>query len=61
MLFRSGCQLVRVMLPRDSDLFPEISGGKHRFTVRFLHQPDFTARPQQTAADVEFAMQCCGI
>ena len=57
----SGCQLVRVMLPEESELFPEISGGKHRFSVRFMHQPDFTQRPQQTAAEVHFALQCCGL
>lgn len=57
----SGCQLVRVLLAEDSELFPEISGGRHRFTIRFLRQPDFTQRPQQTSADVQFALQCCGL
>ena len=57
----SGCQLVRVLLPWDCPLFPEISGGKHRFTVRFMHQPDLTQRPQQTAGEVDFILQCCGL
>jgi len=34
------CQLVRVTLPPDSDLFPEISGSQHRCTIRFLNWLD---------------------
>lgn len=57
----SGCQLVRVILTSDLELFPEISGGKHRFTVRFMQQPDLTQRPQQTSGEVHFGLQCCGL
>ena len=57
----TGCQIVRVLLPHDSGLFAEISGGRHRFTVRFLRQNDLAARPQQTTEDVIFELQCCGI
>lgn len=53
------CQLIRIHLPSEARLFPEISAGRHRFTVRFLEQPKTTARPTQTARDVEFGLQCC--
>ncbi len=53
------CQLVRISLPLGSDYFPEISGGKHRFTVRFLHQPSSSGRPVQSSDDVEFGLMCC--
>src|ERR1700678_1319099 len=39
------CQLVRITLPSDTDLFPEMSGNQHRCTIRFLNWHDATARP----------------
>lgn len=54
-----ACQIVRVVLPADSPYFPEISGGRHRFTVRFMQQPDSRERPVQTEDDVEFELRCC--
>jgi len=52
-------QLIRIILPADSAYFPEISAGKHRFSVRFMEQADTMCRPNQTDADVEFKLQCC--
>lgn len=52
-------QLVRVRMPPAADSFPEISGGKHRFTIRFLTQPSTRARPQQVEHDVNFRLQVC--
>jgi cell division protein ZapD len=57
----SQCQLVRVLMPRESDAFPEISGGKHRFTVRFYAQRATSTRPAQVQDDVRFELACCGI
>lgn len=54
-----SCQIVRVVLPPDSRYFPEISGGRHRFTVRFMEQPDSRERPVQSEDDVEFELRCC--
>ena len=34
------CQMIRVCIANDSMMFPEISAGRHRFTVRFMQQPD---------------------
>ena len=53
------CQLLRVVLPLDVELFPEISASKHRFTLRFLEQPVTGKRPIQTSQDVGFELQCC--
>ncbi len=52
--------LIRVGLPRDVHLFAEVSGGKHRFTIRFL-QPEIEERPVQTGDDVAFSLTCCNI
>ena len=54
-------QLVRVRLPLSAPYFPEISGGRHRFTIRFLQQSDFAARPSQTSLDVDFELTRCVI
>lgn len=53
------CQLIRVVLPSASRYYPEISGGKHRFTIRFMEEITTTNRPAQTSNDVEFELHCC--
>ena len=55
----NACQLVRVGLPVDTEYFPEVSGGQHRFTVRFLSWAGPERRPVQAAEDVEFELTCC--
>ncbi len=55
----ASCQLIRVLLDEGTAAFPEISGGKHRFTIRFLEQPDVTQRPRQLQRDVAFQLACC--
>lgn len=52
--------LLRVGVDADSTLYPEISAGKHRFTVRFLkfHR---TGRPGQTDQLVRFKLSCCSL
>ena len=54
-----SCQMVRVLLPAQSPLYPEISAGRHRFTVRFMEQSRTCDRPSQTENDVEFELHCC--
>jgi cell division protein ZapD len=53
------CQLVRVTIPADSDLFPEISGNQHRCTIRFLSWTNATTRPVHVETDVPFLLTCC--
>lgn len=52
-------QLIRIALPHDAPYFAEVSGGKHRFTIRFLVQGE--GRPEQTADDVPFNLSCCSL
>lgn len=51
-------QLLRVSVERGQPYFAEISGGKHRFTVRFM-RPDAAQRPVQCPEDVKFHLTCC--
>jgi cell division protein ZapD len=53
------CQLVRVILPADSELFPEMSGSQHRCTIRFLSWLDTSTRPLHVEMDVPFLLTCC--
>ena len=54
-------QLIRVLLPADALLFPEIRGGRHRFTIHFLEQPDPNCRAVQSTADIAFELACCAL
>lgn len=53
-------QLIRVALPEDNPCFAEISGGKHRFTIRFMEM-NIVERPVQTSRDVNFTLTTCVI
>lgn len=54
-----SCQLIRILLPIESDFYPEISGGKHRFTVRFMQQTSSNQRPVQIQVNIDFELHCC--
>jgi cell division protein ZapD len=54
-----ACPLVRVMVPMTSSVFPEISAGRHRMSIRFLERHDANSRPQQTKRDIGFKLVCC--
>ena len=55
------CQMVRIALPQGRLYFAELSGGRHRFTARFLEFSTADVRARQTAQDVEFELACCVI
>jgi cell division protein ZapD len=51
-------QMVRVSLPHNSSIFTEISGNKHRFSIRFLKAMD-SGKPTQSNQNVEFLLTAC--
>ena len=53
------CQMIRVAVPGDAGCFAEISGGRHRFTVRFLSQPKLAERAVQVDQPIQFELTCC--
>lgn len=53
-------QLIRVGISETLPIFPEISGGKHRFSVRFLQVVN-GQRPTQVQREVPFNLACCVI
>ena len=55
-----AAQLVRVSIPSNAGMFAEISGGKHRFSIRFLDCTDWQ-HPAQVDSDVPFSLSVCMI
>ena len=55
----SANALIRLGFPAKSALYPEISGGQHRFTVRLMEWDSSEHRPVQIKHDVEFRLTVC--
>lgn len=51
--------LIRITLPEGAELYPEISGSQHRFSVRFMEWRAGDAKPSQSNEDVEFQLTIC--
>lgn len=51
-------QMLRVVVPNEIPCYVEVSGSKHRFSIRFM---EFSAneRARQTDKDVHFKLSCC--
>ncbi|MEA1049255.1 cell division protein ZapD [Lamprobacter modestohalophilus] len=55
---QAPAQLLRVALGPEWSVYPEISGHKNRFSIRFM-QANQTGRPLQSQDDVPFLLTCC--
>ncbi len=53
-------QLIRVIVPADAGYYAEMSGGKHRFSVRFM-LPVSGGRPAPCTNNIEFQLSCCAL
>ncbi len=52
-------QMLRITLPADAGLHPEVSAGLHRCSIRFLRWVDAQTRAAQTTDDVPFVLGFC--
>ncbi|MCL7420375.1 MAG: cell division protein ZapD [Methylobacter sp.] len=52
-------QLLKVSVDKSIPCFAEISGGKHRCTIRFMAPSSDSKRPTQTPDDIPFSLTCC--
>jgi len=59
-LDNNSTQLIRVSLAKESHYFPEISGGKHHFTARFI-QPDNEHHTTPISDEIKFSLSCCSL
>ncbi len=52
-------QLLRVSITDSHASFAEISGGKHRFTIRFMKPTFDNTRPSQLSDEIHFSLTRC--
>ena len=52
-------QLLRICVPANAGIYPEISGSHHRCSVRFLTWNGLASRATQAAGDVPFQLVTC--
>jgi len=52
-------QMVRVILPNNSPYYAEVSGSKHRISIRFLRPGE--ERPMLAEEPVQFKLACCNL
>jgi len=56
-----NCLLIRVSLAAEANIFPEISAGKHRFSIRFLKSKNPAKRSEQVTDNINFKLTCCTV
>jgi cell division protein ZapD len=54
-------QLLRISIAADFNIYPEISAGKHRYSVRFLSPLPIDSIPTQVKEDVPFMLSRCSL
>ena len=54
-----SAHLIRIFLPTDSELFPQVSGNNFRCNIHFLRWTGLESRPVQTEEDVQFRLAIC--
>ena len=58
---RQSTQLLRISIPADATFYPEISAGKHRYSVRFMRLNPGDAPPTQVKENIEFQLLRCSL
>ena len=56
---KQSTQLIRIGIAVNELIYPEISAGKHRYSVRLMRVDSITAVPTQVKEDVEFLLSRC--
>jgi len=56
---KSPIQLVRIFMSAEQNCYPEISGGKHRISVRFFEWSSHLTQRQQMQSQVDFQLAYC--
>jgi cell division protein ZapD len=57
---KQSTQLIRIGVDASKSIYPEISAGKHRYSVRFMRANPGDKPPTQVKESVEFELsRCC--
>jgi len=54
-------RLLRISIPASAGFYPEISAGKHRYSIRFLNPLPIDEIPTQVKDDVHFLLMRCSL
>ena len=54
-------QMIRIGVDSDQAIYPEISAGKHRYSVRFMKPQQGDSMPTQCKEDVSFLLSRCSL
>ena len=54
-------QLLRISIPANKGIYPEVSAGKHRYSVRFLNPLPIDETPSQIKEDITFSLTRCSL
>lgn len=52
-------QFIRIGIENSYACFAETSGGRHRFSIRFMKKPPEDVRPSQVSQDIPFSLTLC--
>lgn len=58
---KQSTQLIRISIDSDASLYPEISAGKHRYSVRFMRVNQGDSPPTQVKENIEFLLSRCSL
>jgi cell division protein ZapD len=58
---RQTTQLIRIGVDSGKQLYPEVSAGKHRYSVRFMQTDSGNTNVSQVKEDVEFMLHRCSL
>lgn len=53
-------QMIRISLPIERKVFPEINFGRNRLAIHFV-TPSFDTRPVRATHEIQFKLACCAI
>ena len=54
-------QMIRILVDTELPIYPEISAGKHRYSVRFMKPQAGGVMPSQVKEEVSFLLACCSL
>ena len=58
---KQSTQLIRISIDAGKLVYPEISAGKHRYSVRFMQPSSGDTPPTQVKENVEFLLSRCSL
>jgi cell division protein ZapD len=58
---KQSTQLIRISVNANATMYPEISAGKHRYSVRFMRVNPGDTPPAQVKENIEFLLSRCSL